>query len=148
MASERSRSSAPATELEEARVLAAIRAHALPEHVAIIMDGNGRWATGRSLPRMAGHREGVKAARRVVAAAATVGLRYLTLFAFSTENWTRPEKEVSTLMRLLETSIGDELPELVRRNVRLRVLGRPTGCPPGSSEASTASCGPPRTTLG
>jgi undecaprenyl diphosphate synthase len=114
---------------EEARLLAAIRARPLPEHVAIIMDGNGRWATRRGLPRVVGHREGVKAARRIVTAAATVGLRYLTLFAFSTENWTRPEQEVSTLMRLLEASIGDELPELVRRNVRLRVLGRPHGVP-------------------
>ncbi len=75
---------------EEARLLDAIRAHPLPEHVAIIMDGNGRWATRRGRPRMVGHREGVKTARRIVAAAATAGLRYLTLFAFSTENWTRP----------------------------------------------------------
>jgi undecaprenyl diphosphate synthase len=131
MASERSRSSALAAELEEARLLSAIRAHPVPEHVAIIMDGNGRWATQRRRLRMAGHREGVKAARRIVAAADAVGLRYLTLFAFSTENWARPEKEVSTLMRLLETSIGDELPELERRNVRLRVIGRPHGVPSG-----------------
>jgi undecaprenyl diphosphate synthase len=131
MASERSPGSGLATELEEARLLATVRAHPLPEHVAVIMDGNGRWATQRGLPRLAGHREGVKAARRIVAAAATAGLRYLTLFAFSTENWTRPEREVSTLMRLLETSIEDELPELVRRNVRLRVIGRPHGVPSG-----------------
>jgi undecaprenyl diphosphate synthase len=129
MASERARGSAVRAELEEARVLAAIRTQPLPEHVAIIMDGNGRWATRRGLPRIAGHREGVKAARRIVTAAATVGLRYLTLFAFSTENWTRPETEVSTLMRLLERSIGDELPELVRRNVRLRVIGQPHRVP-------------------
>src|SRR5262245_52846617 len=131
MASERSRGAAPTPDPQAARLLAAIRAHPLPEHVAVIMDGNGRWATRRGLPRMAGHREGVKAARRVVTAAATLGLRYLTLFAFSSENWTRPEKEVSTLMRLLETSIEDELPELVRRNVRLRVLGRPHRVPSG-----------------
>jgi len=128
---ERSKDPAPVTDPKEARLLAAIRAHPLPEHVAVIMDGNRRWAARRRLPRMAGHREGVKAARRVVAAAATVGLRYLTLFAFSTENWTRPEKEVSTLMRLLERSVGDELPELVRRNIRLRVLGRPDRVPSG-----------------
>ena len=128
-APERSRGSAPATDPKEARLLAAIRAHPLPEHVAVIMDGNRRWAARRGLPRMAGHREGVKAARRVVAAAATVGLRYLTLFAFSTENWTRPQDEVSTLMRLLEEAIVRELPELMSRNVRLRVLGRAHGVP-------------------
>jgi undecaprenyl diphosphate synthase len=131
MASQRARGSAVTTELEEARLLAAIRSHPLPEHVAVIMDGNGRWATRRGLPRIAGHREGVKAARRTVAAAGSVGLRYLTLFAFSTENWARPETEISTLMRLLETSIGDELPELLRRNVRLRVIGRPHRVPAG-----------------
>ena len=131
MAAQRSRGSAVAAELEEARLLTGIRAHPLPEHVAVIMDGNGRWATRRGRPRVVGHREGVKAARRIVAAAAAARLRYLTLFAFSTENWTRPESEVSTLMRLLETSIGDELPELMRRNVRLRVIGRSEGVPSG-----------------
>jgi undecaprenyl diphosphate synthase len=97
--------------------------------VAVIMDGNGRWATRRGLPRVAGHREGVKAARAVVRAADAVGLRYLTLYAFSTENWSRPEDEVSTLMRLLEESIYRELPELMERNVRLRVIGRRHGVP-------------------
>jgi undecaprenyl diphosphate synthase len=97
--------------------------------VAVIMDGNGRWATERGLPRVAGHREGVKAVRALVRAADTVGLRFLTLYAFSTENWRRPEDEVTTLMRLLEESIYRELPELMERNVRLRVIGRPTGVP-------------------
>jgi undecaprenyl diphosphate synthase len=97
--------------------------------VAVIMDGNGRWATRRGLPRVAGHREGVKAARALVRAADAVGLRYLTLYAFSTENWNRPEDEVTTLMRLLEESIYRELPELMERNVRLRVIGRPGGVP-------------------
>jgi undecaprenyl diphosphate synthase len=101
----------------------------VPAHVAVIMDGNGRWATGRGLPRVAGHREGVKAARAVVRAADAVGLRFLTLYAFSTENWSRPEDEVATLMRLLEDAIYRELPELMERNVRLRVIGRPTGVP-------------------
>jgi undecaprenyl diphosphate synthase len=101
----------------------------VPEHVAIIMDGNGRWATRRGLPRVAGHHEGVKAARSIIRAAAVLGLRYLTLYAFSTENWNRPEDEVSTLMRLLEESIYRELPELMERNVRLRVIGRPQGVP-------------------
>jgi undecaprenyl diphosphate synthase len=97
--------------------------------VAVIMDGNGRWATQRGLPRAAGHREGVKATRVLVRAADAVGLRYLTLYAFSTENWSRPEDEVSTLMRLLEESIYRELPELMERNVRLRVIGRGNGVP-------------------
>jgi undecaprenyl diphosphate synthase len=101
----------------------------VPAHVAVIMDGNGRWATGRGLPRVAGHREGVKAARALVRAADAVGLRFLTLYAFSTENWNRPPDEVTTLMRLLEESIYRELPELMERNVRLRVIGRPTGVP-------------------
>ncbi len=101
----------------------------MPAHVAVIMDGNGRWATRRGLPRVAGHREGVKAARALVRAADAVGLRFLTLYAFSTENWSRPEDEVTTLMRLLEESIYRELPELMERNVRLRVIGRPTGVP-------------------
>ena len=101
----------------------------MPAHVAVIMDGNGRWATRRGLPRVAGHREGVKAARALVRAADAVGLRFLTLYAFSTENWRRPEDEVTTLMRLLEESIYRELPELMERNVQLRVIGRPTGVP-------------------
>src|SRR6184192_4196693 len=115
--------------LGEAALLAVVRGQPRPEHVAIIMDGNGRWATRRGLPRVAGHREGVKAARAIVRAADAAGLRFLTLYAFSTENWNRPEDEVTTLMRLLEESIYRELPELMSRNVRLRVIGRPTGVP-------------------
>jgi undecaprenyl diphosphate synthase len=99
--------------------------------VAIIMDGNGRWATSRGLPRVAGHREGVKAARSIVRAADALGLRYVTLYAFSTENWSRPLDEVSTLMNLLERSVHSELPELMARNARLRVLGRAQGVPAG-----------------
>src|SRR5881628_3774218 len=83
----------------------------------------------RGQPRVAGHREGVKAARTIVRAADALGLRYLTLYAFSSENWSRPEGEVSTLLSLLERAIRSELPELMRRNVRLRVLGRPHGVP-------------------
>jgi len=113
----------------EAELLETVRAQPVPEHVAIIMDGNGRWATRRGLPRVAGHHEGVKTARAMVRAADTLGLRYLTLYAFSTENWSRPEDEVSTLMGLLERAIHSELPELMERNARLRVLGRTTGVP-------------------
>src|SRR5947199_3198004 len=108
----------------EAELLEAARSQPVPEHVAIIMDGNGRWATRRGLPRVAGHREGVKAARAIVRAADTLGLRYLTLYAFSTENWSRPLDEVSTLMNLLERAIRSELPEPMARNVRLRGRGR------------------------
>jgi undecaprenyl diphosphate synthase len=115
--------------LGETELLEHVRTQPLPAHVAIIMDGNGRWATKRGFPRVAGHREGVKAARSVVRAADALGLRYLTLYAFSTENWSRPEDEVTMLMRLLEESIYRELPELVENNVRLRVIGRPTGVP-------------------
>jgi undecaprenyl diphosphate synthase len=102
----------------------------LPRHVAIIMDGNGRWAISRGMPRVAGHGEGVKAVRNTVRAAGAVGIEYLTLYAFSSENWKRPRHEVSTLMNLLERSIDRELPELMERNVRFRVIGRPKGVPP------------------
>jgi undecaprenyl diphosphate synthase len=113
----------------EEKLLEEVRAQPRPAHVAIIMDGNGRWATSRGLPRVAGHREGVKTARAIVRAADAIGLRYLTLYAFSTENWSRPEDEVTTLMRLLEESIYRELPELMENNVRLRVIGRTAGVP-------------------
>jgi undecaprenyl diphosphate synthase len=99
--------------------------------VAIIMDGNGRWATHRGLPRVAGHHEGVKSARSIVRASSALGLRYLTLYAFSTENWSRPPDEVSMLMSLLERSVNAELPELMALNARLRVLGRTNGLPSG-----------------
>jgi undecaprenyl diphosphate synthase len=117
--------------LGEAALLELVRTQPVPEHVAIIMDGNGRWATRRGLPRVAGHREGVKAARVAVRAADALGLRYLTLFAFSTENWSRPKDEVAMLMSLLERSINAELPELMARNVRVRILGRAEGLPSG-----------------
>ena len=115
----------------EAALLEAVRAQPVPEHIAIIMDGNGRWATGRGLPRIAGHREGVKAARTIVRAADALGLRFLTLYAFSTENWSRPLDEVSMLMNLLERSVHGELPEFMARNARLRVLGQTRRVPVG-----------------
>ena len=96
---------------------------ALPRHVAIIMDGNGRWAKQRRLPRLAGHRAGVEAVRRVTRAARAMGVEALTLYAFSSENWRRPEEEVSDLMGLLRLFIRSDLDELVRENVRLRVIG-------------------------
>ncbi|AJP71611.1 isoprenyl transferase [Sphingomonas hengshuiensis] len=94
-----------------------------PRHVAIIMDGNGRWAKARFLPRIAGHRQGVEAVRRVSRAARTLGIEVLTLYAFSSENWRRPQAEVSDLMGLLRHFLASELDELVREGVRLRVIG-------------------------
>jgi len=113
----------------EPELLELVRTQPPPQHVAVIMDGNGRWATRRGLPRVAGHSEGVKAARTIVRAADALGIRYLTLYAFSSENWSRPSDEVSMLMSLLERSIHRELPELMARNVRLRVIGRAEGVP-------------------
>ena len=101
----------------------------VPRHVAVIMDGNGRWATSRGLPRVAGHGEGVKAVRGIVRTAGELGVQFLTLYAFSSENWKRPHQEVSTLMTLLERSVERELPELMARNVRFRVIGRSNGVP-------------------
>ena len=95
----------------------------LPRHVAIIMDGNGRWAKRRHLPRIAGHRAGVEAVRSVTRAARAMGIEALTLYAFSSENWRRPEEEVSDLMGLLRRFIRSDIDELVRENVRLRVIG-------------------------
>jgi undecaprenyl diphosphate synthase len=93
-------------------------------HVAIIMDGNGRWAKARGLPRSHGHRAGVEAARRVVEAAPALGITALTLFAFSADNWHRPQAEVAALLALLEGYLRDELGQLVARGIRLTVIGR------------------------
>nr|WP_298101067.1 isoprenyl transferase [uncultured Shinella sp.] len=95
----------------------------VPAHVAIIMDGNGRWANARGLPRAMGHRKGVEAVREAVKTAAECGVSYLTLFAFSSENWNRPESEVSDLMGLLKTFIRRDLAVLHKQNVRIRVIG-------------------------
>ncbi|WP_425408809.1 isoprenyl transferase [Hyphococcus sp.] len=97
-------------------------AHA-PKHVAIIMDGNGRWASARGLARSDGHREGVKAARRAVEGARDLGLKYLTLYSFSTENWRRPAGEIRDLMSLLRQFIGDDLPRLKDEGVKVRIIG-------------------------
>jgi undecaprenyl diphosphate synthase len=95
----------------------------VPEHVAIIMDGNGRWASARGLPRVMGHRKGVEAVRETVRVAGDIGVKYLTLFAFSSENWRRPETEVTDLLGLLKAFIRRDLSELHRQNVRIRVIG-------------------------
>lgn len=95
----------------------------LPQHVAIIMDGNGRWAKSKGLERYMGHQEGVTSVRKVVEAAKTLGLKYLTMYTFSTENWNRPEAEVQALMSLMVTAIKHETPDLMRNNVRLSAIG-------------------------
>ncbi|XUY28029.1 isoprenyl transferase [Agrobacterium sp. rho-8.1] len=98
-----------------------------PEHVAIIMDGNGRWAKQRGLPRLMGHRRGVEAVRETVRAAGEYGLKYLTLFAFSSENWRRPETEVMDLLGLLKAFIRRDLADLHKENVRVRIIGDRSG---------------------
>jgi undecaprenyl diphosphate synthase len=103
------------------------RANAGARHVAIIMDGNGRWAKKRHLPRAVGHSRGVEAVREVVRAARTMGLEALTLYAFSTENWRRPEEEVSALMGLLKRYIIADLEEFVENDVRLKIIGNYRG---------------------
>jgi len=96
---------------------------AVPRHIAIIMDGNGRWATKRLLPRVAGHVKGVEAVRGVVEACVERGVEYLTLFAFSSENWRRPADEVSLLMRLFVTALEREVAKMHANNIRLKVVG-------------------------
>lgn len=95
----------------------------IPRHVAIIMDGNGRWAKRRGLPRTAGHKQGAEAARKIVEAAADRGVEYLTLFGFSSENWNRPRAEIEELMKLLRYYLRSETADLHKRNARLRVVG-------------------------
>ncbi|MEJ7806563.1 MAG: polyprenyl diphosphate synthase [Telluria sp.] len=96
---------------------------AVPRHIAIVMDGNGRWATKRFLPRVAGHVKGVDTVRDMVEACALRGVEYLTLFAFSSENWRRPEEEVSLLMRLFVTALEREVSKMHANNIRLKVVG-------------------------
>jgi len=101
-----------------------------PLHVAIIMDGNGRWAQARHRPRVFGHQAGVKTVRRIVEDAANMGIQYLTLYSFSTENWTRPKAEIAALFNLLHKYVEDDLETLNRNNVRIRILGSREGLKP------------------
>ncbi len=96
----------------------------IPQHIAIIMDGNGRWAKEKGLPRIAGHKEGAESVRAVLKAAADSGVKYLTLYAFSTENWKRPKEEVDFLMELFMQTINNEIEELMESRVRVQFLGR------------------------
>ena len=110
--------------LEEAGLLDKLDFENLPQHIAVIMDGNGRWAERRHLPRVAGHRAGVKAAREIIETCARLKLPCLTLYAFSLENWRRPQAEVDFLMRLLREYLSRELPSIHKNNIRLHVIGR------------------------
>src|SRR5438045_4904170 len=101
----------------------------VPRHIAIIMDGNGRWAKSRGLPRIKGHQAGAEAVREWVEACAEVKVEYLTLYAFSAENWQRPKSEVVALMRLLEKFLKEKTPELIEKNVRLQAIVRRTDLP-------------------
>jgi undecaprenyl diphosphate synthase len=96
---------------------------ATPRHVAIIMDGNGRWAAARGLPRVEGHRRGVEALRRTVRAASDLGISFLTIFSFSSENWSRPQSEIKDLLMLLRRFIRNDLADLHKSNVRVRIIG-------------------------
>ena len=95
----------------------------IPTHIAIIMDGNGRWAKKRNLPRVAGHKRGVETVKEITEACAELGVKYLTLYTFSTENWNRPKEEVSTLMRLLLKSLRDRVDELNENNIKMTTIG-------------------------
>jgi undecaprenyl diphosphate synthase len=109
--------------MSEANVPASLAGYDVPRHVAIIMDGNGRWASARGLPRAEGHRRGVEALRRTVRAAGEIGIEFLTIFSFSSENWSRPATEIRDLMGLLRRFIRNDLAELHANGVRVRVIG-------------------------
>lgn len=123
----------------------------LPQHVAIIMDGNGRWAKARGLPRTVGHRRGVEAVREAVRTAGALGIRYLTLFAFSSENWRRPAQEVDELMGLLKLFIRRDLADLHKEGVRVKVIGGRDNLSPDIrallEEAENLTCDNDNTTL-
>lgn len=113
----------PKATLDIEERIKAIRQNDIPKHIAIIMDGNGRWAKKRALPRIAGHHEGMKVVRRITHLANKLGVETLTLYAFSTENWKRPKMEVDYLMKLPEEFLGTFLPELMDENVQVRMMG-------------------------
>jgi undecaprenyl diphosphate synthase len=110
--------------LSESELLALLDRSALPRHIAIIMDGNGRWAELRGLPRIAGHTEGVKSVREMITLCSDLGIKALTIYAFSQENWKRPEIETNALMMLLEQYLQREMDELIEKGVRFRAIGQ------------------------
>jgi len=123
---------------DEKRIKEYILSHGgTPQHIAFIMDGNGRWAHKRALPRIAGHRQGVKTVRRMVEVGPEIGVKVMTFYTFSAENWKRPYQEVSALMELLLHSINQELEDLKRNEVSLRVIGSLDALPQGPREALT-----------
>ncbi len=117
----------------------AIQLKNIPRHVAIIMDGNGRWAQQRKLPRIEGHRAGAESVREIVRVCGELGIEYLTLYAFSIENWNRPKLEVKALMHLLEFYLKQEIPELNKNNVRLAAIGRLHALPETAQRQLTKS---------
>ena len=139
------------TAAEEAALLARVDRARLPRHVAVIMDGNGRWAEHQGKPRVYGHRNGVKAVDQTVEAATELGVDFLTLYAFSTENWGRPQDEVDALMALLVETIRQEVPKLLDNGIRLEAIGDLTRLPEHSRatllEAIDATRGGARMTL-
>ncbi len=114
----------------EGEVSAAVPVGCVPKHVAIIMDGNGRWAAARGLPRLEGHRRGVEAVRRAVRASIELGISYLTIYSFSSENWRRPAQEVAELLGLLKRFIRNDLADLHKNGVRVKVIGSRDGLTP------------------
>ncbi len=123
----------------------------IPKHVAIIMDGNGRWAKQQGHMRIFGHKHGVNAVRNTLEFAAEIGIEYVTLYAFSTENWSRPEREINALMQLLVDTIEKELPNLMKNNIRLKTIGNihqlPARCARQLKETEEATANNNRTTL-
>lgn len=115
--------------------VSALKMRKIPEHVAIIMDGNGRWAKKRTLPRIAGHHEGMKCVKRITIVANDLGIKVLTLYAFSTENWKRPKSEVDYILSLPEQFLGTFLPELIEKNVRVTAIGYTEGLPESTLNA-------------
>ena len=126
------KTSAAATESAPGRT---VRAKDVPRHIAIIMDGNGRWARGKGFARITGHERGAEAVRDCVKGCREVGVEFLTLYAFSTENWKRPKTEILGLMKLLERFLEKEIPELDRQGVRLQAIGRVTDLPASTQKA-------------
>ena len=132
----RSQEKAEKKKMDEAALKAEITSKGkIPHHIAFIMDGNGRWAHRRGLPRIAGHRQGVKVVRNMVETGREIGIKVMTFYTFSTENWSRPRLEVSALMQLLLESINRELEDLKRNEVSLRVIGELGSLPPAPRKA-------------
>lgn len=119
-----------AVELDETEIQQALDPARLPRHIAVIMDGNGRWAKKRSLPRLAGHRAGIESLRELTRNCFELRVKFLTVYAFSTENWSRPKEEVGFLLKLLDESLDKEIRELHANGVRVRIIGRRNTLPP------------------